>query len=136
MDKTEILEVLDCFPYPRSDYWVIAGGAMVLYGIRERTHDIDLGCSTGMADLLERDGFLDGYSPGGGRRFKYGESIEIFENWLEDAVTYVEGFNAVTVKGLIKMKQGLGREKDLRDLRLIDEYLKKTQTPVGGSDED
>ena len=132
MDKAEILDILARFPYPREDYWVIAGSAMVLYGIRERTHDIDLGCTSKMADLLERDGFLEGRSQGGGRQFRYGEDIEIFENWLEGAITTVEGFQTVTVEGLIEMKRELGREKDLRDLRLIEEYLKNKQSPDEG----
>ena len=126
MDKKAVLETLDAFPYDREAYWVVAGAAMVLYGIREHTRDIDLGCNERMADSLERDGFLCGYTDSGGRRFKYGEHIEVFENWLKDSVTAVEGFPVVTVRGLLEMKRELGREKDIRDIRLIDEYLKRT----------
>ena len=126
MNKTEIIEILNAFPYDREDYWVVAGGAMVLYGIREQTHDIDLGCSQRMADSLEQDGFLQGFSENGRRRFRYGGQIEIFENWLSDSVISVEGIPVVSLRGLIEMKQELGREKDLKDIRLINEYLNKT----------
>ena len=126
MDKKEVLEVLNTFPYAREDYWVVAGAAMVLYGIREHTSDIDLGCNKSMADELERDGFHCGYTESGGRAFKYGEHIEIFENWLKDSAAVVEGLQVVTVRGLIEMKRELGREKDIRDIRLIYEFLKRT----------
>ena len=42
MNKTEIVKELDKFPYSKEDYWVLTGGAMVLYGIKEQTSDIDL----------------------------------------------------------------------------------------------
>lgn len=43
MDRKGILSCLSEFPYDRNEYWVITGGAMVLYHIREQTADIDLG---------------------------------------------------------------------------------------------
>ena len=58
MNKNDILRELGTFPYDRKDYWIITGGAMVMYGFREQTHDIDLGCTRGMADLLEKGGHL------------------------------------------------------------------------------
>ena len=45
MDKAEIIKELEAFPYSREDYWVLAGSAMALYGIKEQTSDIDLGCN-------------------------------------------------------------------------------------------
>ena len=53
MDRQEILNQLRAFPYDRNEYWVVTGAAMVLYGFKEQTGDIDLGCSKKLADLLE-----------------------------------------------------------------------------------
>ena len=36
MNKAEIIEKLRAFPYDPGEYWVLAGGAMVLHGIRKR----------------------------------------------------------------------------------------------------
>lgn len=58
MNKQEIINKLNSFPYSKDEYWVITGSAMVLYGIREKTHDIDIGCSSLMADQLEKDGLF------------------------------------------------------------------------------
>ena len=120
MNKGNIQTSLNAFPYSPDDYWVITGAAMVLYGIKDSTSDIDLGCNSRMADRLEREGFMVGRSDSGNRRFKYGEDIEIFENWLNDSVTTVEGFQVITLKGLIEMKRELGREKDFKDIELIE----------------
>lgn len=123
MNRQEILDQLTAFPYDRGGYWVITGAAMVLYGIREQTADIDLGCSAELADRLEADGFLLRRTADGKRWFRYGDSIEIFEEWLQDSTVAMDGFPVVSVKGLIGMKQELGREKDLKDIELMRAFL-------------
>ncbi len=125
MNRQEILDCLEQFPYDRKEYWVITGGAMALYGIRKQTADIDLGCTTAMADRLETDGCLCQHMEKGKRRFKYGEKIEIFENWIYDSIETVNGFQIISVRGLIEMKQELGRDKDQRDIELIKTFLNK-----------
>ena len=125
MDRQDIIERLRAFPYDSSEYWVITGGAMVLYGFREQTGDIDLGCTKKMADQMEADGWLYKVQENGRRSFRYGEDIEAFEGWLEDTVQDVEGIPVISVKGLIEMKKSIGREKDLRDIALIEDNLKR-----------
>lgn len=127
MNRNYIIEKLKMFPYDSKDYWVITGAAMVLYGIREVTHDIDMGCTADMADKLEKAGYLYKITSDGNRRFKIGDDIEVFENWLFDKVVTVEGIPVISVKGLMEMKQKLGREKDKRDIRLIEEYIHGTE---------
>lgn len=127
MNRNDIIEKLKMFPYDSKDYWVITGAAMVLYGIREVTHDIDMGCTADMADKLEKAGYLYKITSDGNRRFKIGDDIEVFENWLFDKVVTVEGIPVISVKGLMEMKQKLGREKDKRDIRLIEEYIHGTE---------
>ena len=123
MNKQDILNNLRTFPYDPKEYWVVAGSAMVLYGIREQTADIDLGCSTKMADQLEADGCPYRLTEDGKRWFKYGETIEIFEDWLRDSVEMYEGFPVISIKGLMEIKQELGREKDIKDIELIKAFM-------------
>ena len=123
MNKAEMMAKLKAFPYDPAEYWVITGGAMVLYGIREESSDIDLGCTAKMADRLEQEGYLYKVTDDGNRWFKLGEDIEVFENWLFDTVDHVDGIPVISVQGLIEMKKDLGREKDLRDIALINDFL-------------
>jgi len=126
MKKAEMIEKLKAFPYDPAEYWVITGGAMVLYGIREESSDIDLGCTAGLADRLEQEGYLYKVTDDGNRWFKLGEDIEVFENWLFDTVDHVDGIPVISVQGLIEMKKDLGREKDLRDIALINDFLARS----------
>ena len=124
MDKNDIIKELNRFPYSKDNYWLLTGGAMVLYGIKEHTSDIDLGCNKKMADELEREGYLFNLSESGNRHFKYGDCIEVFENWINDTVTLIEDVPVITIAGLIEMKEELGRAKDYNDIALIKEYLR------------
>ena len=128
MNRLEIITELCAFPYDRADYWVVAGGAMVLYGVRPETGDIDLGCTRALADRLAADGYPYRLTDDGRRRFRYGKCIELFEEWLYDRTETVEGFRVISLEGLIEMKTALGREKDLRDIALIRAFQNSSQT--------
>ena len=119
-DQASLLQRLRELSFPEGEYWVVAGGAMVLHGFRAQTHDIDLGCSTLLADELERQGYAVSRCEDGTRKISYSEDVEIFENWIEDGVEIVGGVPVVSVDGLIQMKKKLGREKDLADIALIE----------------
>ena len=119
MNKQDIIIRLKEFPYSRDEYWVITGSAMVLYGIREQTHDIDMGCTSAMADQLVADGYSYKLTESGNRKFNLGEDIEIFENWKCGSIEHIEGIPVLSLDGLIEMKQEIGRDKDLRDIALI-----------------
>lgn len=111
--------------FPKEDYWVITGSAMVLYGMKDETHDIDMGCSRKLADRLEAAGYHAERLPDGSRRIVIGSEIEIFEEWLFDRVEYVDKIPTISLKGLVMMKESLGREKDLADIAAIKEFIKR-----------
>ena len=124
MTRADILERLRALDWPADEYWLVAGGAMVLYGLRAETHDLDLGCTTARADALEAAGVpFEEMSDGSGRWFSVSGDVEVFENWLMDRVELVDGVPVVSLNGLREMKRALGREKDLRDVARIDAFL-------------
>ncbi|MBR5231108.1 MAG: hypothetical protein IKW00_02540 [Clostridia bacterium] len=125
MNRTEILNALAQLDFDKREYWVITGGAMVLYGLRDKTHDIDLGCTKKLADALEKAGCPVHRNADGSRHITFNEDVELLENWLFDKVDTVEGFPVISMQGLLEMKKNLGREKDLRDVALIEAAMNK-----------
>ena len=103
---------------------MVAGGAMVLHGFRPQTQDIDLGCSTRLADELERQGYAVSRGEDGARKIRYADDIELFENWIEGAAEIISGVPVVCADGLIQMKRKLGREKDWADIALIEKAIR------------
>lgn len=126
-DKQSLSQRLKELSFPEKEYWVVAGGAMVLHGLRPQTHDIDLGCSILLADKLEQQGYCVSHCEDGTRKIVYSEDIEIFENWIEGKVEIINGVPVVSVDGLIQMKKKLGRDKDLADIALIEKVRKTNQ---------
>ena len=57
LDREEIVCLLKETGFHIEEYWVASGAAMVLHGIKDKTRDIDLGCTSELADKLERDGY-------------------------------------------------------------------------------
>ena len=125
MTKSEIIERLQLLDYACGEYWVVAGSAMVMHGLRETTNDIDLGCTKALADVLESRGYKADMLADGTRKILVAEDVEIFEGWLFDDVVTVEGISVISLKGLLEMKKRLGRAKDTKDVELIEEALLK-----------
>ena len=128
MDKAQMLEKLARMDLPPAEYWLVAGGAMVLYGLREATEDIDLGCTSRLADDLERRGCPTVRLEDGTRKIALGGECELFEDWLYDRVETVEGVPVISLRGLLAMKQALGREKDRADIEKIRMRLDQAMT--------
>lgn len=122
MKKSDILRRLQELDFDPTQYWLITGAAMVLYGIRAETGDIDMGCTTALADLLEARGYPTVKRADGSRKITIEDDVEIFENWLYDKVECYENIPLLSPQGLIEMKRFLGREKDLRDIALIEDW--------------
>ncbi len=128
MRKEDIVSRLKEFPYGTDGFWLTAGAALVFYGVREETDDIDMGCTAEAADRLEKDGYPYQVTPDGNRWFRFSDEIEIFENWLYGSVEIYEAVPVMSLRGIREMKQRLGREKDLRDIHLIDTFLARTSS--------
>lgn len=124
MKKKDIIKKLDKLGYNREDFWVLTGAAMVLYGIKPETGDIDLGCNKVLADELEKK-YTPYISVTGKRGFRINDEVEVYEDWLVDKIEKVEGIQVISIDGLLKMKEELGREKDQKDILLIREFLNK-----------
>lgn len=129
MRKADIVQRLKALEFDKIEYWVITGGAMVLYGLREETHDIDLGCTGKLADTLARQGFPVSLLEDGTRKIRCGADVELFENWLFGEIQWLDGIPVISLEGLAEMKRSLGREKDQRDIRLIEAFLAEKKSP-------
>lgn len=122
LNKQEILKQLKQLPLDPQQYCVMTGAALVIYGVRPQTADIDLGCTEAQFDELLKKGYE--------RREKKGnpcilieDMIEIYRNWLPEKIVYIDGVPLADILCIRDYKQSLGREKDFIDLDLIDRFL-------------
>lgn len=126
LHREDILRLLKDLDFLEDGCWLTSGAALVLYGVKETTRDIDLICTAELADQLEQRGFpvrKDGLD--GTRIFQINDKVEVLENWQTDEVIELEGLKIASLLSIRKQKEALGREKDLADIRLIDCFLEK-----------
>lgn len=120
LDKRKIIDKLNIKKYPKSEYWVTASAGLVMHGIKPETRDIDMGCSTLLADLLIQKGAKWSCLEDGTRKIEIDGSIEIFENWFVDEIVIIDGVCVASLESIRKQKIILNREKDWHDIALID----------------
>lgn len=123
MNRQNIIDRLIELQLPQKEYWVLTGAAMVLYGFKEETADIDLGCSKYLADILDAKGYFTEIMDDGKRHIVISTDVELFEEWIEDVVVNVCQIPVISVSGLISIKKKLARKKDLIDIDLIYKHI-------------
>jgi len=118
--------------FPEGGYVVTGSGAMDTLGIRE-AKDIDLVVSPKVYEKLKSEGWEEKFHDDG-RTTLEKDIYEVMLTWddinnkanlpdlLEDA-RIADGVPFVNVKRLMEWKKRKGREKDLRDVELIQKHL-------------
>lgn len=126
LHREDILRLLKDLDFLEDGCWLTSGAALVLYGVKEATRDIDLICTAELADQLEQRGVpfrRDGLD--GTRIFQINDKVEVLEDWQTDEVIELDGLKIASLLSIRKQKEALGREKDFEDIRLIDCFLEK-----------
>lgn len=122
--KADIIKILNDMNLPLSEYWITSGAGLVMHGVKETTRDIDLGCTTNLIEWYLRKGCKYRVVDDNSRIVEVNDKIEILENWLVDKIEFIEGLPVGSLESIKKQKSELGREKDINDIKLIDEYIK------------
>lgn len=128
-----IFEEIKKLNLPAGKYVVVGSGAMAARGIRE-AGDVDVLVSQDVFDELEKNGEWqvdvrsdeqkvlkkDGYEIC--TDFSYWRYRPASEDLIKNA-DIIDGIPFMKLEELIKFKTALGREKDLKDIDLINNYL-------------
>lgn len=127
MNKKEMIQILKAEGLDTKDTVVVMGGALLLHGLRNETHDIDINVSQETyQSLLDRGYKTDLNSIGRDRILVMnGENeIEIFDDGITE-VEYeeIDGVYVQTLESILNWKRILNREKDQKDIEVITSIL-------------
>ncbi len=125
MNREELIAKMKALDFPAEEYWIQAGAALLLHGLRERTHDIDIGCTPALMARIRAMGCPYETLEDGHRKYAVTEDVEASENWARGTVTLIEGLPVVSPEDVLALKRSLNREKDQRDIARIEEFLKR-----------
>ena len=118
---------------PLGQYVVIGGGILEVLGIRD-TKDLDIVVTQELFEKLRQSKNYN-EEMRWGKVFLIGDGIEIgvrleWEHYhctTEEAIktaTVIRGIPFLNLEETIKFKKAMGREKDFKDIVLIEDYLK------------
>ena len=123
MNRKDIIKYLKKYNFNPKKYLVIGGAAMVLYGFKDETRDINIATTkeykkeliknyNSVIEDLENDTYM------------IDDTISFGSNNYKRRKEYIEGFPVIEVVDLIFMKKKLNRPKDRKDLKIIFDKLK------------
>jgi hypothetical protein len=124
LHKENVIQILRDLNLPLGEYWITSGAALVIHGVKEVTRDIDLGCTTNLVEQYLRKGCKYLVADDDTKIVEVSDKIEMLENWFVDEIEFIDGLPVGSLESIKKQKSELGREKDIIDIRLIDEYIK------------
>lgn len=123
MTKQEYLRNLESFELDPKRFCIIAGGVMLMYGLRAETDDIDIKMSSEYFEEVKKKLGATKSS-----KFDYlwavGDQLEIAVlDYEPEDVVEIDGFLVEKIEQQLEWKLRNGRTKDVEDIRLIREYL-------------
>lgn len=121
--KEDIINRLNELNFNKDLYWITTGAAMVMYGLKEFTSDIDLGCDSELISQLESNGVKATILPDFTKRIIIEPDVEIFENWGSGSIRFMDSFPVLSPESIIKVKKELGRDKDIKDIKILEEFI-------------
>lgn len=121
----EKLEELKCLKLPHGDYAITGSGPMAIRGLRE-ANDIDVVVKkTLWLELLKRFVPCDLKHMRIGNIEIWGDFINLTERMEKviDSSELIDGYPFVTLQDTLSWKKFLNREKDQKDIKMIDHFI-------------
>jgi hypothetical protein len=120
--KQNIIDKCKSLKFDPDEYCLGYGGALVLYGIKDSTADIDIMVTKPLFDKLSQKYNVD-YDTFNEPYIYIDEIVDIFIGEDLDLKTYIEDIPVYTLDAIIESKRRLGRPKDVEDIKRIEEFM-------------
>lgn len=130
----KFLEKLKELNLPKRKYAIFGSGPMCIRGLRE-VGDLDIIVTMDIYnDLKNNPDFKMGHRKKSGNEFLEKDSIEVYKDWhpgdwdverlIKESET-IDDFPFVKLEEVLKWKKLKQRDKDIEDIKLIEEYLNR-----------
>ena len=125
MKRREYLRKLDELGLDKDKYCIIAGGVMLMHGLKDNTAYIDVRVLTSyFEDLKSRFEFKKSskYS----YLYELGDNIEVaVVDFDKNDIDYIDGYPVLSLELELAWKIENNRDKDREAIRVIKEYLRR-----------
>lgn len=126
MNKCEILEALKEINLPKEEYYILSGGCLVLYGLKEATNDLDLCVSKKGFEILKSKFYFGEDNKSEHDFYQINDYCEVIVKDKADwKYSKIDGYQVEDLETLLSFKERRNMEKDKQDIINIKKYLNK-----------
>ncbi len=128
----ELLKRVRELNLPKDKYAIFGSGPICIRGLREFSHDLDVIVINEVFDAMRNDERFVLRKLENTSEYLEWNGIELYKDWqpgewdigdlIRDAEV-IEGLPFVEIEDVLKWKRISGRDKDIRDIKLIEDYL-------------
>ena len=123
MNKLAYLTSLRRLNLPKTDFVILSGGSLLLRGLRETSADLNLRVSKKLAKQIN---LYDAPKDSNGFFVPF-DNCQMMDDFEKFDFDIVEGYQCETLESILTFKKRKHRPKDLKDIKTIEQYLKKAK---------
>lgn len=124
MNKEELLKLVESLNIPKDEYYILGGGSLVMFGIKETTSDLDLCVSNELFAKLKEKYNLDEKDKNECGFYQISDIIEIIPNPKEEFTAQeIDGYKVEELKRILEFKKKRNATKDKPYIEKITQYL-------------
>ena len=126
MNKEELLKLVDELDLPKTEFYILSSGSMLLYGLREKAGDLDLCVSNELFEKLKEKYNLIDTDKNECGFYHISQDIEIVPNSKNNfKMNYKDGYPVEDLRNILAFKEKRNAPKDQKDIENIKKYLKE-----------
>lgn len=126
MNKEELLKLVDSLDLKKGEYYILGGGSLVLFGIKDTTSDLDLCVSEEQFEILKRKYNLKEEDKNECGFYHISDIIEVVPNKKSEfQMEEVDGYNVEPIKKILEFKLKRNAPKDQVHIEKIKKYLEE-----------
>ena len=124
MNKEELLKLVESLKLPKDEYYILGGGSLVMFGIKDTTADLDLCVSDELFERLKKEYNLVNKNECG--FYSISDVIEIIPNHKEEfTCEVIDGYQVEELRRILEFKKKRRAQKDMPYIEKIEKYLEK-----------
>ena len=126
MNKEELLKLVESLNMPKDEYYILGGGSLVMFGIKDKTADLDLCISEELFDRLKEEYGIDEKDKNDCGFYQISDFIEVIPNPKQDfTCEEIEGYQVEELKRILEFKKKRNATKDQPYIEKIARYLEE-----------
>ena len=126
MNKEELLKLVESLNMPKDEYYILGGGSLVMFGIKDKTEDLDLCVSEELFDRWKEEYGIDEKDKNECGFYQISDIIEVIPNPKEEfTCEEIEGYQVEELKRILEFKKKRNATKDQPYIEKIARYLEE-----------